>query len=625
MCGIAGYFGSQHDNCTQAIADGMVAALRHRGPDGNGQYFDKGVLLVHTRLSIIDLSSGGAQPMQSPDGRYTLVYNGELYNYRELRNQLIRLNRGFVSESDTEVVLQALCEWGRDALSKFNGMFALALWDNAKRELLLARDRFGQKPLYFLKSHNQFAFASEIKALKLLSGWSNRVSHQGLIEYLFYGNAQGSNTLYEMCHKLESGCCVTVRENEEPIIEPYWTLSDIRVHSPDEDDAITATRELLEQSIKRHVIADVPVGVFLSGGLDSSTVCHFATRHCSGPLSTWSVDFEGVESHSELDLARQVATANDTNHHEMHISYRNLLSALERMNSAHDQPFGDAANVPLFLMTEALSEDVKVVLQGDGGDELFGGYRRYQLLKNLHSWQLAKNLLKPAHTIKHFSPTMQRILRMADALGTADGSERSARLLTEESSPADVYSLLNRKHRTALDEFDGFARYRELWTHVEGLDPVQAMLWLDTRILLPDHFLEKVDRATMANSIEVRVPLLDLELADYVMGLPARFKSGRPSKPLLRSAMTGLLPDSVISGPKYGFGVPYSEWLRGPLADVLEDRILDSSGIIAELFDQNAISKLARDHREGRGRRGFMLYKLLMLAIWSDNHTQISI
>ena len=164
-----------------------------------------------------------------------------------------------------------------------------------------------------------------------------------------------------------------------------------------------------------------------------------------------------------------------------------------------------------------------------------------------------------------------------------------------------------------------------MWTHVEGLDPVQAMLWLDTRILRPDHFLEKVDRATMANSIEVRVPLLDLELADYVMGLPARFKSGRPSKPLLRSAMTGLLPDSVISGPKYGFGVPYSEWLRGPLADVLEDRILDSSGIIAELFDQNAISKLARDHREGRGRRGFMLYKLLMLAIWSDNHTQISI
>lgn len=599
----------------------MVASLRHRGPDGHGTWCDDDVALGHARLSIIAPGPGGAQPMASADGRYVLSYNGELYNFRELRAELEAGGAAFRSASDSEVVLQAFARWGEDAFARFNGMFAVAIWDVRERRLTLARDRFGIKPLYHVGAGGDggaFAFASEIGALRAGDALGDRLSRQGLIEYLYYGMALGTETLYAGCAKLAPGHVLTLGPGEAPRIRPFWTLASLPpTRAVPEAEAVEAVRALLGRAVDRHLVADVPVALFLSGGLDSSTLCVLAAERYADRLATWSVEFEGDGATSELATAREVAGRCGTEHHEVRLAYTDLESVLERITDAHGQPFGDAANVPLYLLTQGLG-DTKVVLQGDGGDEIFAGYRRYGLMDRLPAWRLFRTLARLPHGLANRSNLARRVRRMQDALGAADGAERQARLLTEEWSDDEVLGLLNAELRAAVAGIDPFRRYRELWPAVASRPPAQAMLWTDTQVLLPDQFLEKVDRATMANSVEVRVPFLDTELADYVMALPAAMKVGAPSKRLLRLAMADALPRSVLHGPKLGFGVPYGAWLRGPLAGYARERLLDPEGLVARLFDVRAVEALWRLHVERGVDRGFMLYKLLMLSLWAE-------
>jgi asparagine synthase (glutamine-hydrolysing) len=626
MCGIAGICSAESSPALKGMIAKMNAVLLHRGPDGGGEYISGGIALGHRRLSIIDLSDLAAQPMVSANKRFVMTYNGEVYNFKEIRSKLEARGSKLRSQSDSEVVLEAYAAWGKSAFAMFNGMFSVAIWDTYEKRLVLARDRFGIKPLYYSSSGNKIIFASEIKAILAVSGNTPTLSRQGLIEYLHYGITHGAQTLYESIYKLDAGHYLEWqqpsdnRENYEFQPKPFWSLEDIGTHKPPRAEAVAVIKEKLENAVERHLIADVPVGLFLSGGLDSTTICALAAKSTNQRLQTWSVEFEGQTANSELGLARQVAQQFDTDHNELTLTFLNLKEVIEQMTETHDQPFGDPANVPLYLMTRALGDSTKVVLQGDGGDELFGGYTRYNLLKYRRIWQLLRPLTSLTKRLPANSKNGQRLHRMLTALSMQGNAQSQARLLTEEVSHQSVSRLLRPPIAQELCVNNPSRRYMELASLVTGQSAAQAMLWMDTQILLPDQFLEKVDRSTMANSIEVRVPMLDTELTDYVMGLPAAMKLQGGSKSLLREATGNLLPAAVTQGKKRGFGVPYAEWLSGPLANYTKERILSGNGLLKELFLNSELEMLVDDNIHTRGFRGFMLYKLLMLAVWSDRN-----
>ena len=588
MCGIAGILSAGPTGALRDEVGRMTRALHHRGPDASGLYSDGPVALGHARLSIIDLSERGAQPMISPDGRYALSYNGEVYNFGDLRETLAATGVEFRSESDTEVVLQAFIRWGVDACKRFNGMFAFAIWDRLERRLTLARDRFGIKPLYWRHADQRLMFGSEIKALAACEGFESRLDYTGLGEYLYYGNALGANTMFEGCHKLPGGHCLEIQPGMAPVLRAWWTFADVREHDIPEPELLPLLRQTLQDAVARHLIADVPVALFLSGGLDSSTICAFGSRMVSGRLRTISVEFGGGTQRSELAAARLVANTFGTDHEEVHLTFSNLADVLSDIGRAHDQPFGDAANVPLYILSRDVAGKAKVVLQGDGGDEIFGGYRRYGLLRQLRFWTWFARLCPVPRVLAARSNLARRLRRMQDALGRASGGDRFARLLTEEWEDGGLGSMLVPAATRRLQGTDPFAAYRAIFPEVAGLDAAQAMLWTDTRILLPDIFLEKVDRSTMANSVEVRVPFLDTELTDLVMGLPSARKLDGGSKALLRKAMAGVLPQEILQGPKLGFGVPYGEWIAGPLAGFTRDRLTARTGLVARALRSQA-------------------------------------
>ena len=626
MCGIAGICATEPKAALSAAIEDMNSTLPHRGPDGGGVYANDGIALGHRRLSIIELSDLGAQPMVSSNQRYVMTYNGEVYNFKELRATLEKEGCRFRGHSDSEVVLEAYARWGSDAFSRFNGMYALAVWDSAKKKLTLARDRFGIKPLYYYHDGKRLIFASEIKAILTAIGHTPPLCKHGLVEYLHYGITHGKHTLFEKIHKLEAGHFLDI---DHTVIETnadlsaataFWSLDKITKHNPSRTEAVSVVRQKLEEAVQRHLIADVPVGLFLSGGLDSTTICALASNASDRKLQTWSVEFESQSANSELERAREVADRYETDHHELSLNFNNLKEVIEQLSTAHDQPFADAANVPLYLMTQALGGETKVVLQGDGGDEIFGGYSRYRLLQYRQLWRLLSPLTALTARLPAHSRTSQRIHRMLSALSTGDNALSRARLLTEEVSAHSVQQLLRPEIAAQLGQYDPYIRYRALSAAVDAQSASQAMLWTDTKILLPDQFLEKVDRSTMANSIEVRVPMLDNELTDYVMGLPASMKLAGSSKSLLREAAADLLPESVTEGRKLGFGVPYAEWLSGPLASFTKERILAKNGLLSDLFSEQQLETLLQDNVQQKGFRGFMLYKALMLAVWSEQH-----
>jgi len=616
MCGICGIVDFGGRPVDPVALEAMTTSLRHRGPDHSATRLFPPAGLGHTRLSIIDLSSSANQPMTSDDGSHAIAFNGEIYNFRILREELRTSGMGFHTQSDTEVALKAFQRWGPDAFARFNGMFALAIWDSGRRRLCVARDRFGIKPLYYHRGEQSICFGSEIKALLATGRPSRRTDPQALHEYLYYGAALGHRSLFTDVTELLPGHYATFDESGFSA-RPYARLQD---HVPVGDDVATATEEvrrLLDRSVKRHLISDVPVGVFLSGGIDSSTLTAIASRHYSGRLRSYAVAFDFQEGEGELPRARQVAKLFDTDHHELRVSTENIADTIERLVSCHDEPFGDAANIPLYLLAERLRGTIKVVLQGDGGDELFGGYRRYALLRWNGAWAALSRLLNPSIAGVLPLPGRDRLARLVGAFAHADPAMRMALLLTDETLASPPTRLLTAEARRRLDATDPFKRYREMNERFAALEPVQRMLHTDSSIILPDIYLEKVDRATMAHGLEVRVPMLDHELAAYVMGLPSRYKvRGLDKKWILRRAMRGVLPDAILDAPKHGFGVPFEKWLRGPLAPYLRSVLLDESVGRAGLFEPSILDRTISEHVAGLKDHGFLLWKSLNLQLW---------
>ena len=616
MCGLCGWVEFSGPAPDGALLQRMTETLRHRGPDDLGIHLSGPAGLGHTRLSIIDLSSNGHQPMLSRDGRVAVVFNGEIYNFLHLRRELEADGVVFRSRSDTETILEGYLRWGDAVLPRLKGMFALAIWDARSGELHAARDRFGIKPFYYHTWPTGLAFGSEVKAILAAGRLTRRIQTQALHEYLYYGAALGEHSLFEGVSRLLPGHALRF-SSQGLRIRPYASIHDVEPVADTPDVAAVEVRSRLERAVEHHLVSDVPVGVFLSGGIDSSSITAIAARHYGGRLDTYSVGFDFAGGVNELAKARSVAERYGTQHHEMHVAAASSAEVIESLVRSHDEPFGDAADIPLYLLCRELKGSVKVVLQGDGGDEIFGGYRRYNVLSAEAFWRPASRLAAGLLRWLPRSPFVDRCMRFVRALSHPDAGMRMALLLTEETLVDPPTRLLSPDARALMNGADPFARYREMGRRFGHLDPAQRMLYTDCSVILPDIYLEKVDKATMAHGIEVRVPMLDVDLCRYVMGLPSHYKVRRGRKKwILRRAMRGIVPDAILDGGKVGFEVPYSWWLREPLRDYMKSVLLDRATLDWGLFDAPALDRAIQEHVEGRRNNGFLLWKALHLALW---------
>lgn len=631
MCGINGIISARRmapEELGVALA-GMNAALEHRGPDGHGRWASAngGVAFGHRRLSIIDLTETAAQPMISDDQLVAMTFNGEVYNFADIRSELRQYGYTFRSHGDSEVVLKAFHCWGVRAFQKFNGMFAIAFFDARTNRVFLVRDRLGIKPLHYTRNGENVVFSSEIKGIAASGLAEIEPAYGALHEFLYFGNSLGEFTLFkDICRVLPGHYLVIDPATLAVADHCYWSASSIPEISVKESDAIAGVRERLDAAVSRQLVSDVPVGLFLSGGLDSTGILAFAARHSQRKLMTYTAGFDHIVDVDEIPLARKTAALFETNHEELRISGGDLLPLLRRLVAAHDMPFSDAANIPLLQLYEKLRGKIKVVLQGDGGDEVFGGYNRYELLsrmQNIGAYGANSFGLPIGRMVNRLlfgfgvAPRQRRLL---NALVQQEPALRMALLLTVEDPRDEPISVLGGDLRQLAARSDPFVRYRQIAEQLHERFPPQQMLLTDLQIILPDIFLEKVDRSAMAASIEVRVPFLDHELVDYVASLPSQTKLGRGHKKhLLRRALRGIVPDSVIDAPKMGFGTPFSNWIKGELADVvLEATEARSGGAPVLLFDPAVMRDRIRSHRNGERDFGFLLWKCLQLTLWHD-------
>ena len=622
MCGFTGLLGGTASELKPLI-ELMTASLVHRGPDQGGTFIRDGIALGHRRLSILELSPAGAQPMSLGDHGPTIVFNGEIYNFSELRRELESLGRSFRGHSDTEVMLHAYAEWGLLGLKRFEGIFAFALWDPAHRRLVLMRDRLGVKPLFYSYSGSRLLFGSEIKALFAAGGIDTTVDEQALSEYLWYGNAYEDRTIYRSVRSLLPGYWLIV-ENGQSRMEPWWQLEEwlqAPMFLANQSDAATAVREAIDAAVKRQLVADVPVGLFLSGGIDSSAIAAAAMKVQTAPLSSFSAGFDFDRGVNELPKARRIAEYLGLDHHEIQVSGEHLDEVLIALARAHDEPFADAANIPLFLLAGQLGGEIKVVLQGDGGDEMFAGYRRYALLENAALWRMWPKYLTPIiRTL--FGNLGERFERITNTAGEMDPALRMGLLLTTEVLSDPPTGLLSKDALIQLGATtDPFLAYRRCADRFRGVNPVQQMLLTDITLQLPSQFLAKVDRATMACGIEARVPLLDEKVAHLAVNLPTQWKvRGAQKKIVLRNSQRGRVPCEILDGTKTGFSVPYQYWLKNALYDFSRDAVFNNQFLLRFGFDRLKLDKAFVEHREAKRDRGFTLWKILQLALWAKEH-----
>lgn len=621
MCGFLGVEGEVSSN--QFLE--ALLTIEHRGPDAHSVAELDDIKLGHVRLSILDLTEAGTQPMSSECGRYTIAYNGEVYNFKELASEY-HLD-GLKTRTDTEVILRLFAMLGVESFKLLNGMFAFAIYDSLEKKLFLTRDRLGIKPLFLFKSSTHIAFSSEIKALDALGLLEHSVNKDALHEWSYYGNTLGRNTLWPGVQRVLPGKYleVDIDDREKPSIQEhsYWSVeqqvANKRVFSGSLDDAIVDTQKHLQTAVTRQLVSDVPVGVFLSGGIDSSAITAIAGRELGSKLSTYSVKFDFDEYANELPKARMVAQRYGTDHHEFEIGGYDVADTVVKMVHHHDHPFSDAANIPLFLLAEQVKHRTKVILQGDGGDELFAGYQRYKTLGQLPVMRLAARIGRPVNEFLPKNAGYYSRRRYINALFKTQDYELMAALLTVEDDCDPPTRIFEPAVRAQIETMPYNLRYKLLERDFQEEELVNRMLVVDAKIILPDIFLEKVDRASMAASVEVRVPFLDNDLVDFCLSLPASYKLRKgQQKYLLKKALEGMVPNEILYGPKTGFGVPFGYWLRGPLKDLLFDQLSDFRKHNPNILDVDKLTDMHSEHCSGARDFGFLLWKVLNLALWAN-------
>jgi asparagine synthase (glutamine-hydrolysing) len=615
MCGITGIL--YHDSARPAAdLSSALAAIRHRGPDDSGVYTDGSLAMGMARLSIIDVA-GGHQPMSDASGRYWIVFNGEIYNYPELRAELAAQGYPFRTKSDTEVVLAGYGCWGEDVLQRLNGMFAFALWDTLERRLWLARDRLGIKPLYYINDGEAFRFASEIKAILTDPTVPRRISRTGLANYLTYGYGIAPDTMFEGIYKLPAAHAVTVQNGAIKTVR-YWQIPASQPAITNYDEAVQQTRALLEDAVRCHMIADVPVGAFLSGGIDSATVVSQMTR-LAGRVKTFSIGFDDPR-YNELNAARALAQRFDSEHYEAVLTEDDLPPLLEKLAYHYDEPFGDASSFPTYYVSKLAQQHVKVVLTGDGGDELFGGYKRY----------LAERWFPYVQTVPR--PLRQAALAGLNRVAGQHRWKRILRITMQPDYPARYASWLMvftpQQYREALaadywaSAYDPYQVYRRRFAAANRLDAVNRAMYADLHLHLANAYLEKVDKATMAASIEARVPFLDYRLVELAQRIPSTFKvNGKTTKTILRQAVADLLPGEVLNLPKHGFSVPTQRWFReGKMYRLVQDILTDPRAVQRGIFRPEAGRALWEGHHAGRGIYDRHLWLLVNFELWAQQY-----
>lgn len=628
MCGITGFL--QHDSLSSDELRARVTAMRdtltHRGPDDSGTWVDPeaGIALGHRRLSILDLSELGHQPMQSVDKRFVLVFNGEIYNHADLRRDLEQSGHAFRGHSDTEVLLAALQHWGVEAtLPKLIGMFALALWDRKQRCLTLARDAVGIKPLYYGWQKGCFFFSSELKALGAHPDFSAEIDRAALSSFLHHCYVPAPQTIYRDISKLPPGTWITVSATQHGGPASWWSMAEAAERglqepfSGSEEEAVDQLDKKLRDSVGLRMLADVPVGAFLSGGIDSSTVAALMQVQSSRPIRTFSIGFEET-GYDEAPHAKAVARHLGTEHTECYITPTEARDVIPRLPLLFDEPFADSSQIPTFLVCQIARRDVTVCLSGDGGDELFCGYDRYAHLKRL--WEKVAWCPGPirraagmgARLASIFLPRKQRWAMVSELLGAIDG--------------ADVYTRFHshwHDHRSVvLGGHDALRTWpTQRLIHEGALE--QQMTFIDAVTYLPDDILVKVDRASMGVSLEARVPLLDQRVVEFAWQLPMSMKvrKGR-TKWLLRRVLDRYVPSELIDRPKMGFGVPIDSWLRGPLRDWAET-LLDEKRLAREgYFHPGQIRRKWSEHLSGHANWHYLLWDVLMFQSWLESQAE---
>jgi asparagine synthase (glutamine-hydrolysing) len=627
MCGIAGIlYADPARPVDRDILRAMGDAIAHRGPDAEGFWAEPGIGLVHRRLSIIDLA-GGDQPIGNEDESIQVVFNGEIYNFQQLRADLEARGHRFRTRSDTEVLVHLYEEDGDRLVERLRGMFAFALWDRSRRTLLLARDRLGIKPLYFYRDAEKLLFGSELKALLAYPGVAPALDPAGLEDYLTFGMVPGATTIFRGIEKLPPAHVLTLRAGQfERSPRRYWALR----MEPDENRAVAeweeALRAKIDEAVRLHLIADVPVGAFLSGGMDSSAVVSATRAAGHDSLQTFSIGF-AEESVSELPYARQVAKQFGTAHFE-EIVTPDAVALLDELTHHYDEPFADSSAIPTFLVSRLASRHVKVALSGDGGDEAFGGYARYAhdlkeaaLRGWLPAW-LRRGALGPLARVWPKADWLPRPLRARTLLTnlSLDAPAAYANTLSSCRPPLrrqllapDIAAGLNGRAPERLIE--------RAYAAAPAGDPLAGMIRADVEVVLPDDFLVKVDRASMAHGLEVRPPLLDHELLELAARIPSRWKvHGGETKWIFKQAYQSRLPPAVVWRRKQGFEMPIDGWLAGPLREIFEDAVLQPGARVATLINPMVARTLYQSHRRGSGRHGQVLWSLLVLARWAERY-----
>jgi asparagine synthase (glutamine-hydrolysing) len=599
----------------------MNEALVHRGPDSEGYLVDGPVGLAARRLSIIDLE-GGDQPLGNEDGTVQVVQNGEIYNYRELRERLIADGHRFRTRSDTEVLAHLYEQHGLDFLQELRGMFALALWDAPRSRLVVARDRFGIKPLYYAEVGGTLSFASELKALLRQPGFPREVDLEALQAFLAFNSIPAPYTAFAHARKLPPGHAL-VWEGGSPRLERFARPAPVAASEQRDGSARALATELLAElrdSVRAHLVADVPVGVLLSGGVDSAALTALAALESGEPVKTFSIGFE-EESFNELERARLVAERYGTDHHEL-VLRPDAAELLPELVDAFDEPFADSSAIPTYLVSQLAAEHVKVALSGEGGDELFGGYYTYVADR-------IAPYAAPAATLAR--PLVERLPSSSDKVSFDYKAKRFVRAAGlpplarhhgwKEIFSADARAELVRADRRA--EFDPVGFYEPRYAETEGADPLARLQDVDLGIYLVDDLLVKTDRASMAHSLETRVPFLDNLLAEFALSLPPRHRVlGFSKKRLLRRAVAPLLPRSIVNGRKQGFSIPLAAWLRGELEPFARDALSAETIGRQGFFDPAAVQRLLAAHVEGREDYSRQLWGLLAFTSWFDRYAR---
>jgi len=619
MCGICGLVAGERDRGPdrEAVAR-MSGRLVHRGPDDDGLFCEGPVALAARRLSIIDLA-GGHQPIENEDGSAVVVQNGEIYNYRELKRELEGRGHRFATDCDTEVLVHGYEEWGEAFVERLRGMFAIALWDKRRQRLLLARDRFGIKPLYYRDAGRGLAFASELKAMLEHPGFSREIDPRAVAAYLAFNSIPAPLTIFREARKLPPGHLLTwdggevaLRRYARPGPPPVG-----KVRDGSAEDLAADLREVLDDSVRAHLVADVPVGVLLSGGVDSGGLAALASRHVGEPLRTFSIGFE-EEGFDELSRARLVAERYGTDHHEL-VLRPNAVELLPKLVSAFDEPFGDSSALPTYLVSELAVGEVKVALSGEGGDELFGGY--YTYVADL----LARRVGRLAALAR---PLAEALPSRTDRVGFDYKAKRFARAaalppLERHHGWKEIFSVQARAELAGpgASTWDPLDLYRERYAETAGAEPLARMQDVDLGIYLADDLLVKTDRLSMAHSLELRVPFLDPKVSEFAFSLPTNLKvRGFAKKRLLRQALAPLLPREIVHGRKQGFSIPIAAWLRGPLEPFAREVLAPSAVARQGLLDPAAVTPILDRHVTGQEDLSRQIWGLMALTLWFDRY-----